>query len=98
MKKQKPLKNHCVVKIQVPLDTKSNAALMVYNEERSVCGFLYREEGQEDTYDKLRQEIAHTGFQGLKAFYYAIYKTSKMVERSRVEVVEESCRNVDWLS
>ena len=95
---KEPLKNHCVVKIQVPLDTKSNAALMVYNEERSVCGFLYREEGQEDTYDKLRQEIAHTGFQGLKAFYYAIYKTSKMVERSRVEVVEDSCRNVDWLS
>merc|ERR1712226_1295280 len=87
LKKQKPSKNHFVVKVQVPLDKESKQELFVYNEDRSVCGSLYRA-GQEDTYDKLRKEIEHSGFKGQKAFYYAIYKTSEIVEKKRVEVVE----------
>ena len=110
IKKHKPLKNHSVVKVQVPLErkmnsksnevwlvysddsvqvplnTKSNEGLFVYNEDRSICGYLCR--GQEDTYNKLRHEIENSGFNGQKAFYYAIYKSSKIVGKTIVEGVE----------
>ena len=88
IKKEKPSKNHCVVKVQVPLNTKLIKELFVYNEDRSVCGYLHRDKGQEDTYDKLRHEIENSGFNGQKAFYYGIYKTGEIMGKNRVEVVE----------
>ena len=72
--------------VQVPLNTKSNEGLFVYNEDRSICGYLCR--GQEDTFNKLRHEIENSGFNGQKAFYYAIYKSSKIVGKTIVEGVE----------
>ena len=51
--------------VQVPVNTKSNEGLFVYNEERSICGYLCR--GQ-DMYNKLRHEIENSGFNGQEAF------------------------------
>ena len=49
---------------------------MIYNKDRSVMGFLKRE-GHEDIYDILNTDIRNKGSNGVKAFYYAIFKEIK---------------------
>ena len=49
---------------------------MIYNEDRSVMGFLKRE-GHKDVYDTLNSDIRNRGIDGLNGFYYAIFKDIK---------------------
>ena len=75
-----PNKKHFVIKIQVcqqsVLCEAAYVDLMIYNEERSVMGFLKRE-GHEEIYDALNTEIRNRGVDGLKGFYYGIFKGVK---------------------
>ena len=74
-----PNKKHFVIKIQVPIQDGSGLGetmygdFMIYNEDRSVIGFLKRE-GHKDVYDTLNRDIRNRGIDGLKGFYYAIFK------------------------
>jgi len=79
-----PSKKHFVVKVQIALGELkgtlespigpdgSGYPMFVYNRDRSLCGYLYRE-GAEEVYDMLFKNIKEEGFQGVKGFYYAIY-------------------------
>merc|ERR1719500_1480385 len=78
-----PSKKHFVVKIQVPYLVEgtpesprraygAKEPLFVYNRDKSLCGYLFREGGEEE-YDLLFSSIREKGFKGQKGFYYAIY-------------------------
>ena len=79
-----PSKKHFVIKVQITQDLPKGwlpasvasggewEALFVYNKDRSLCGYLEREEGEE-VYDKLVRSIREEGFSGQKGFYYAIF-------------------------
>ena len=77
-----PNKKHFVIKIQVPIQDGSGfretmyGDFMIYNEDRSMMGFLKRE-GHKDVYDTLNKDIRNRGIDSLKGFYYAIFKDIK---------------------
>ena len=88
-----PSKKHFVVKIQVPIQAGSgfceptHADFMIYNEDRSVTGFLKRE-GQEDIYDRLNSSIRNRGVNGVKAFYYAIFSGTMKGNEGPVDTIQ----------
>merc|ERR1719470_554377 len=79
-----PSKKHFVIKVQITQDMPEGwlpapvvpggpgEALFVYNKDRSLCGHLEREGGDE-VYDQLVKGIREEGFKGQKGFFYAIY-------------------------
>ena len=87
-----PNKKHFVIKIQVPIQDgcgyreTTNDDFMIYNEDRSIMGFMKRE-GHEDVYDTLNMDIRNSGVHGLKGFYYAIFKDTKK-EKGKVSTMQ----------
>jgi len=88
-----PSQKHFVVKVQVPLDDPTNGSspdaaardpLFVYNRDRSLCGFLLREDHVE-LYDKLVRNIKKEGFNGQKGFYYAIYPGPDIKNKGKIK-------------
>ena len=76
-KNEKLHKNHFVVKVQVPFDTKTgervNGEIRIYNKDNSFSICL-KEEGNEEVYNKLGKKIASDGFKGMKGYFHAILK------------------------
>jgi len=104
-KNQKAPEGLYVVKVQVPLQGAGPLAgllstpkcedMMVYNQNRSLMGFLARVE-QHELYDKLEQDIRHHGFQKNKAFYPVIYRKEHAKEGCfRLEINPEEMLPVE---
>lgn len=77
---EQPAKTHFVAKIQVCLGALDDpnrkdittSGMLLYNEERSVSGYVFRVPGQEDAYDEIFQSIKQRGWRGLKGYFYCI--------------------------
>ena len=65
-------KEHFVVKVQVPLfhNFVGDGALMYYNEDRSVSGSVGPDE---ELYRPLVKAVQEEGFEGCKAYFYALW-------------------------
>jgi hypothetical protein len=84
---KKVVKSRFTLLVRVDIET---GVIMVNNEGNSVSGELDRSPSQEETYDKLMQDVPKQGVQGCaglyRAFYYALYKDTNENRGHRLEV------------
>ena len=57
-----------------PLSQDTLLPILVHNRGQNLIGALFRIEGQEELYDKLKGEVLMNGFNRSSAFFPAIYQ------------------------
>jgi len=87
---EKPSKLHFVIKMQVPQNKDLKEGLLLYNEERSISGKVYRAPGQEGVFDEIVKNIEQHGWREQKGYFYCILQkvdAKKQVQDSGTGIV-----------